>query len=553
MTTIPHVRACQPDTMLNFSSHLTEKNAIFAERLEQMDRAVDSTTIAWSGNAAAAASARTLSNKLAGSHIGSAVAKIGDQYNTFGTQLAAVRTPLMAIVDTEARGAGMRVDDAGNVTAPKVPSADTSVAANAAQQRLNGQAVALQARIMSLLTHFGDLETSAAQAITADLQQLAGLEKGPDGPPLSTAVQDIVAGRAQLPSDPQQLHDFWAKLTPAERDALFRQDHFIGNRDGIPQVDRDYYNRQNLDYLRADAQAKLDSLLAWGPRHAPTTPAEFQAARERQDKIDALKNQIAGYDKVKGQLPTKDGPPRLLSVIDDRGHAAIALRNPDTAGNVVTYVPGTGATIGKIDDGVMRAEAMQRSAEQLDMSKRTSVVAWYGYDAPQSVAGDATKTSFADNAAAPLDRFQQGLRVTHDGPRATDTIVGHSYGTTVIGHAASGGHTLDADRIVLVGSPGIGVDKAADLSLTGVAAKDVGSHVYSTTAQYDPIRLAPKFIHGPQPVSAPEFGTTFTADPRSGPWYQLGWNSDAHSSYWDNGNPALSNMASIITGIGKVS
>ncbi len=92
-----------------------------------------------------------------------------------------------------------------------------------------------------------------------------------------------------------------------------------------------------------------------------------------------------------GQLGAKDGVPRLLSTLDTEGHAAIALRNPDTVQNVVTYVPGTGAKISEIDAGTSRAEAMRRSAELADPSKATSVVTWYGYDAPQSVTGRPRK------------------------------------------------------------------------------------------------------------------------------------------------------------------
>ncbi|WP_280269721.1 alpha/beta hydrolase [Nocardia wallacei] len=146
-----------------------------------------------------------------------------------------------------------------------------------------------------------------------------------------------------------------------------------------------------------------------------------------QNQIDTLKTQAAGYDAVAGQLGARDGVPRLLSTLDTEGHAAIALRNPDTAQDVVTYVPGTGAKISEIDAGTSRAEAMRRSAELADPSKATSVVTWYGYDAPQSVTGEAPKAVYADNAAEPLDSFQDGLRVTHEGPRATDTVVGHRH------------------------------------------------------------------------------------------------------------------------------
>ncbi|WP_280269720.1 hypothetical protein [Nocardia wallacei] len=100
-----------------------------------------------------------------------------------------------------------------------------------------------------------------------------------------------------------------------------------------------------------------------------------------------------------------------------------------------------------------------------------------------------------------------------------------------------------------MGSPGIGVDSPEKLNFTGVQPDNNRNHIYSTTAQYDPIRLTPNIIHGPQPVSN-DFGTTFHSDGARGPWYQLGWTSDAHGGYWDKGNPGLATMGNIINGEG---
>ena len=38
----------------------------------------------------------------------------------------------------------------------------------------------------------------------------------------------------------------------------------------------------------------------------------------------------------------KDGVPRYLGLIDDQGHAAVSIGNPDTATRTATLVPGTG-------------------------------------------------------------------------------------------------------------------------------------------------------------------------------------------------------------------
>jgi hypothetical protein len=123
-------------------------------------------------------------------------------------------------------------------------------------------------------------------------------------------------------------------------------------------------------------------------------------------------------------------------------------------------------------------------------------------------------------------------------------VIGHSYGSTTLGAAASGGHQLAADNVIAVGSPGMLVDHAGDLRL------DPGGHVYAMRAHNDIIGAAvgtTQWTLGPEP-DKPGFGAIdLRADP--GPAWPLGLPStDAHSSYWAPGNAALLNMAAIISG-----
>ncbi|GGL12906.1 hypothetical protein GCM10012284_54450 [Mangrovihabitans endophyticus] len=83
----------------------------------------------------------------------------------------------------------------------------------------------------------------------------------------------------------------------------------------------------------------------------------------------------------------------------------------------------------------------------------TSAVFWLGYDAPDSIP-QAGSSTYAEDAADDLDRFQTGLRATHDGDTPSrNTVLGHSYGSTVIGHAAQN-PAINADALVFVASPG---------------------------------------------------------------------------------------------------
>ncbi|GAA5095070.1 alpha/beta hydrolase [Nocardia iowensis] len=507
MATISYVQACQPETMLDFGAHLVAQNSILVNRIDQMHREVDGAKTRWKGDGASAMAASELAKQLAGSHIGSAVVAVADAYNDFGKQLSAIRTPLLTIATIEVPGAGMTVDDHGVVTAPPVPYADVDPGSYINQLNLNKQAAALQARIQALLNDFSAMETEAAQAITADLEQLAALQQAPD-PILGEAVKAILAGTAQLPTDPQQLRDFWEKLTPAEKDALFRHDPFIGNRDGIPQVDRDYYNRRNLNNLHAKAQSQLDNL---NQRLELTlTPAQRAGL---QAQADSLADRIAGYKKLSEALVPTDGVPRLLSLFDDKGRAAIAIRNPDTAGNVVTFVPGTGANVEEMKAVTDRADMLRIAAEGADHTTRTSAIGWLGYDVPQW-PGSAALDDGAEDATDRLNNYQSGLRVTHEGPRSMNTVVGHSYGTTAIGHAASAAdRPLDADKLIFAGSPGVGVEAPSEIRLTGVGAEDSSKRIYSTIAPEDttaPI-AASTGLHGTAPWM-PGFGTNFASD-----------------------------------------
>jgi len=376
-------------------------------------------------------------------------------------------------------------------------------------------------------------------------------------------VQAIVDGKAQLPADPQELNKFWSTLSAADKDALYDHDHNLGNHDGIPVVDRDHYNRKHLPELQTQAQGAVDGLRAQHPdwadgRNLPTqhaAPGEQARAVQEYDawksRYDSAQTQLAGYGGVStgvGDSPNTQ-PPKYLMGIDNQGRGIVATGNPDTAKNVATFVPGTGSQLSGIGGDIKRSVAMQQAARKAG-EPATAVVTWYGYNAPPGLT-DATDGKYADNGAPALDHFQDGLRATHEGPRSHNVVVGHRYGTTVIGDSAIHGRSLNADDVVFVGSPGTMTNHASDLSLTGVDPTKNGQHVFATKAQHDPVPLYGQLTHGfgKDPAEYGYGGHNFgSAAGKPGPWYQFGWNTDAHSQYWDPGNPALANIGDIIAG-----
>ena len=333
-------------------------------------------------------------------------------------------------------------------------------------------------------------------------------------------VEAILAGRTAPPADPEPFNTWWKTLSAPEKDALWEHDQYLGNHAGMPVVDRDHYNRR-----------KLADELSRAPQNADL--------RGINDQLRQPARYLLTLDSQTGQRP----------------HAAIATGNPDTAKFVATFVPGTGARPSNLGEGMDRAESMRYATNS---SANTSVISWFDYDAPQDLVKEAPHRAFADDAAAPLDEFQSGLRASHEGSRSINTVIGHSYGTTVIGDAASGAHHLDADQVIFVASPGVTVDHASDLHLTGQSAATVAKSVYSTTAAHDPISLYPLAHRAPEipftddfgidPTSAAFGGVTFTSDPGAATTIagRETFNPDAHSQYWDRGNVALTNMGSII-------
>ena len=265
-----------------------------------------------------------------------------------------------------------------------------------------------------------------------------------------------------------------------------------------------------------------------------------------QNQLDQVNTSLAGLTQVKDAL-AELGDTGLLLGIDpaEDGKAIIAIGNPDTADNVVTYVPGTGSDLSNIDGDMNRTQTMVNDANGLCPDERTAGILWLGYDSPGSVP-EAGSPSYASDAVGDLSDFQGGLRVTHEGGTPShNVILGHSYGTTVIGYAASRAG-LDVDEIVLVASPGVGVNSADDL---GIPA----DHVWATTASDDPIWLAADAgafatTVVPPPISFflgdptdDDFGANvFASD--GGP----GLSNDAHSEYWDERNSSRDNIASII-------
>lgn len=543
---VSQVLAWRPEAATAGSEAALEADSEFSRAMTRVGRLVEAAVADWQGAAGAAAALGMLESQLAANHLGAALLDIAEALAEAGA-LDRVCELVRQIWD-EGYANGYRIAEDGTVTAPRFDTGNAPLDL-VFQAVVEERARELQARLVPLLDAAGETDERAGARLTS---AVAALTLTPTGP--SARVAGILEGTATLPDDPKALNALWNSLSAADQDALFAYDPLIGNRDGLPALARDHYNRLALTRLCDEASVEIRRLAEQHPDWArrenlPITDAGWIALRQWETAQTDAETRLAGYAALADQLGER-GEQRLLLSVDARGHGVIALNNPDTAANVATFVPGTGSPLTAIGVGVDRSRALLGSAQRADPSARTSVITWYGYDAPPDLAA-AMGDGRAREGASALDGFEDGLRATHAGIASRNTVLGHSYGSTVIGAAASGANSLDADAVVFVGSPGVGVDDVSELRLAGIPAGRNGAHVFATADPADPVPRFGQFLHGVDPVDREFRATVFRSSGatidlpvlRALPLDVL-----AHGNYWDPGNPGLTTQGEIITG-----
>jgi pimeloyl-ACP methyl ester carboxylesterase len=288
-------------------------------------------------------------------------------------------------------------------------------------------------------------------------------------PASSVPASSVPAGLPAPGATVKEVAGYWADLTASQRWWLMtNRPAAVGSLDGIPAADRDTANRLVL----ASERDRLSTL-----RNSTSDPPPLT-------EVERLDGQLRGLDAIDARLRDPELARAYLlelSTVDD-GRAVIAAGDPDQATDVLIYVPGTGSDLSGVDTLVARSDAVSQDGARIAPEHRVSVVTWLGYDPPDGVT--AISPSAAYHAEPALDAFTEGLRATHVGQPSHNTVLGHSYGSLVAGVTARD-RGLDTDDLIFVGSPGVGVDRAADLGLPSAA-------VWSSTAADDPVqRFAP--------------------------------------------------------------
>jgi Alpha/beta hydrolase len=479
----------------------------------------------WSGPASTAAG--TALGTLRGELIASRPAFLeADQLLAeHAAALTTARASLLAAVNSAPTG--VVVGPGGSVSLEPVVQSDGS--AEAAARRSAGR---LAAAIQTALALAAAADSEAAQRLTA---LAADASSGWTAQP--------PAYRPSPGAEPLAVRGWWDGLDPAQRRWLVvHEAGLVAGLDGIPADARDQANRLLLEDQRALLQERRRTLLF----RPPTLAGIAELAR--------LGRTLDGIDAIHDRLATRAGPRAYLLALDTSGdgRAVVAVGNPDRADNVLTYVPGMTANLPGIGGDLDRTYAMAARCAELGPAERTATVLWLGYDAPDFIH-EAARATQAHDAGQALHRFQEGLRATHEGPPAHQAVLGHSYGSLVVG-ATARDYGLPADSLVFVGSPGVGVDHAAELGVSP-------SQVWSTTARNDVIQyaalspeagldrlaragLAP-LATVPLLVGLPSDDLWFGRNPTD-PGFGgqiFGGAARGHLGYWDAGNPALDGIA----------
>ncbi|NLU77027.1 hypothetical protein HCA58_01180 [Micromonospora sp. HNM0581] len=481
---------------------------------------------AWSGSAAESADSRLA--RLRGELVALVPAAIEtDQVLAeFAARLVAARAQLAAAVALAA-ATGVLIDRRGGVRADPVRM----------QTDRTGTAVAQVATA---------LREALVLAATADGEATARLARLAEDAGTGWTAQPP-SYRPPAPGEPALVRRWWAGLTPAERRWLVvHEPELTGRLDGIPADARDQANRLLLVARRAALVERWEQLLARVPRG----PLELAGLR-------GVEAAMSGLDALVARLESSQQPRAYLLGLDvaEEGRAVVALGNPDRATDVLTYVPGMTAGLDDATGELGRAHRVLTRCAELAPDAQTSAVLWLDYDAPDFLH-EAAWDGQARAAGESLHRFQEGLRATHEGPPARQTVLGHSYGSLVVGTTARD-HGLAADALVFVGSPGVGVAHAADLGLPP-------GQVWASSAPDDVIRLtrppdelALRAALGASPVGAiagwlagPSDELWFGRDP-AGPGFggrTFPSGRYGHTGYWHPDNPALDGMARVVLG-----
>jgi len=398
---------------------------------------------------------------------------------------------------------------------------------------LSGRTSALRARIEAWQAALARAEAD----FVAALHGVDGVAEGvaAAAAPARPHAGDLSRQLRRLRDDPVALAGWWRGLRRAEQEALTTEHpELVGNAGGVPMADRDEANRarltRDLDFY---AQRADDNQLTRADARVLAN-AEFvdEALDEHADRTDDAGEHLTGLLAYTPELHSGDGG------------VAVGFGDPDTADHVSVNVPGLTTDTSSLAGNLDKTYDLHQAAVDEGTGSVASVY-WADYDAPsgnplnpldplgQADFDGVALTGKAEAGGERLDDFVDGLRASDQGPPAHLTAIGHSYGSTAVGHAAVDG--LAVDDVVLIGSPGVPAATAGELT---------DADVWVGSKDHDPVSLLGSGDRGGvgalghDPADTAFGGTRFaTGD---------GELLDNHTSYFTGAS--LANLAHVVAG-----
>ena len=378
---------------------------------------------------------------------------------------------------------------------------------------------------------------------------------------------------------PEERAKYWSQQSEAQKQHLCdKYPDLIGNADGVEGWARDRANRNRLPGLKQEAKdnvSKYTELLK-NPWIDDKTRVFYLTELDKAEKAvkayDAVQEQLdKGISLEDYQHGKKGDPVSLLTLQNDGGRvkAAMGQGDVDHAKNVATFVPGIGTTVeGSMGDYMRQTQNLRMAAMVQGRLSASDVatVAWLGYDAPgeadwkqpQNLPG-IISPFLAKAGSDRLAGFMNGMQASRDygAGDAHMTLVGHSYGSSTSGMAATKVKYGVIDDLVLCGSPGMGTYDAKNYHVDQ-------NHLWvSGVPKGDSVQGMGKFRGGivgslgKNPMDSDSGFTHLSDDATGSPKYNKdapeskpsNFNFDNHSIYLEDGTETLQDIGRVAAGV----
>ena len=432
-------------------------------------------------------------------------------------QLDLARSDVLTGVE-EARTEGFAVADDAAVTVAAGPAplmvllagGDDAVAATL----LAARAREWERRISEGLERLAAADADAA----ADIADAFG-ENPPPAATVPAAVgPGPVAGWPTMSQD--RIAEQIAEMSPQQRDRLIAEyPRQVGNTDGVPWPMRAAANRINIaSAVLTETGADDDSR-----RRVALYRALLGEIDDPSGRRGRIERQIVAFD------------PARASLVELNGDLAAAR-------SVAVLVPGVNT---RIEDSAANTVTARRFVTAT--SGDAAVITYLGGPFPQvrdpvDVVTEAADPRYALDMAPRLVAFSEDVdRVVGDGVPVT--VIGHSYGGSIVGTAETQGLTSDRTLFLAAAGAGVGVDDPGDWHNRNPTVLR-----FSMTAPGDFIEAVQGIPGGPHGADPDEMPTVvrLTTGTYDDGGRVAGW--PAHSGMLNRPSDAWRTILAVITG-----